>query len=241
MTDKILLEAFNKIKEIEESEDDAKWMQHVNLDSLELEDVPYSPFGDAYERRGLESAFFNPDYEGARDLTDDELWDFGYNNPEILKQLRAGDLDPNILRDKGEAARHERDNKDFGNWEESKYPNMQSSARINEGEDESTHTDEISAIAQLIADRTEHENSPSKLSTKAFVDMANKMGLALTPETLMDMKERGEIDEVIKDINLDEVQFKGQQEIDDSAMNVDKARATVDKMAKRAAKRGIHK
>jgi len=101
--------------------------------------------------------------------------------------------------------------------------------------------EQIAAIGQLIADRTEDENSVSKLSTEAFIDIANRMGLSLTPETLMDLAQSGKIDSVIKDVNQDEVQFKGQQDIDDAVMSVDKAKQTVDKMAKRNAKKGIHK
>ena len=115
---------------------------------------------------------------------------------------------------------------------------MQTLLNICEDEDDS-QTDQISAIAQLMADRTEHADSPSKLSTNAFVEMANKMGLSLTPETLMDLKQSGEIDAVINDVSLDEVQFKGQMDIDDTAMSVDKAKNTVKKMATRAAKKGL--
>jgi hypothetical protein len=101
--------------------------------------------------------------------------------------------------------------------------------------------EQIAAVAQLIADRTEDANSPSKLSTEAFVGLINKMGLPMTKQTLMDLVEKGQLQSIIKDVNQDEVQFKGQQDVPADAMNVDKAKSIVAGMAKRAAKKGINK
>ena len=101
--------------------------------------------------------------------------------------------------------------------------------------------EQIAAISQLIADRTEDENSPSKLSTEAFVHIINRMGLPMTKETLMDLVEQGQLSSIIKDVNLDEIQFKGQQDVDPHQMSVDKAKDVVANMAKRAAKKGIMK
>ncbi len=121
------------------------------------------------------------------------------------------------------------------------YPDMKALMNVCTEEDDDVHADhqQIAAISQLLADRTEDENSPSKLSTNAFVDIANKMGLSLTPQTLIDLAEKGELADVIKDVNLEEIQFKGQGEIDPSAMTVDKAKATVSRMAKRNAKKAM--
>ena len=72
------------------------------------------------------------------------------------------------------------------------YPDMKALMNVCEDPDEeSVHNEQIAAISQLIADRTEDENSPSKLSTDAFIGIANKMGLSLTPETLMDLAQSG--------------------------------------------------
>jgi len=108
-------------------------------------------------------------------------------------------------------------------------------------EEDAAHEEQIAAISQLIADRTEDENSPSKLSTEAFISIINKMGLPLTKETLFDLAEKGNLESVIKDVNPEEIHFKGQQEIDPSVMSVDKAKNVVANMAKRAAKKGIMK
>lgn len=114
--------------------------------------------------------------------------------------------------------------------------------QLNEDIESSVAAEEqIAAISQLIADRTEDENSPSKLSTEAFVHIINRMGLPMTKETLMDLVEQGQLSSIIKDVNLDEIQFKGQQDVDPHQMSVDKAKDVVANMAKRAANKGIMK
>jgi len=55
----------------------------------------------------------------------------------------------------------------------------------------------------------------------------------------MDMVESGKLKSVVKDINNEEIIFKGKDEIEPSEMNVDKAKEIVKKMAKRAAKKGL--
>ena len=123
----------------------------------------------------------------------------------------------------------------------SKYPDMRALMNVIESEDQLEDQEQIAAISQLIADRTEDENSPSKLSTEAFVGLVNKMGIPMTTETLMDLAEKGSLGSVIKDVNMEEIHFKGQQDIDPTEMTVDKARDVVGAMAKRAAKKGINK
>lgn len=108
-------------------------------------------------------------------------------------------------------------------------------------EDESVNTEEVAAISQLIADRTEDADSESKLSTEAFIGLINQMGIPMSKETLMDLAEKGKLDSVIKNVNIDEVFFKGQKDIDDNDMTVDKAKDVVANMAKRSAKKGIKK
>ena len=120
----------------------------------------------------------------------------------------------------------------------SKYPDMRQLMNIViEGEEQAA--EELAAISQLIADRSKEENVPSKLSTDAFITLANQMGIPLTKDTLMDMVESGKLKSVVKDINNEEIIFKGKDEIEPSEMNVDKAKEIVKKMAKRAAKKGL--
>ena len=120
------------------------------------------------------------------------------------------------------------------------YPDMRQLINV-VTEEESAHEEQIAAISQLIADRTEDENSPSKLNTEAFIGLINKMGLPMTKDTLFDLVEKGKLSSIIKDANQDEVNFKGQADINPGEMSVDKAKKIVDGMAKRAAKKGIMK
>ena len=101
------------------------------------------------------------------------------------------------------------------------------------------HDEQIAAIGQLIADQTEDADAESKLSTDAFIKIAQKMGLSLTPETLMQMKEEGKLDSVIKKVTPEEIVFKGQKDIPGEEIDVDKAKEVVKKMAKRTAKKHI--
>lgn len=123
---------------------------------------------------------------------------------------------------------------------ESNYPDMRQLMNV-VTEEESAQEEQIAAISQLIADRTEDENSPSKLSTEAFIGIINRMGLPMTKDTLFDLVENGKLSAIIKDANQDEIHFKGQQDIDPGEMSVDKAKDVVANMAKRAAKKGIMK
>lgn len=101
-------------------------------------------------------------------------------------------------------------------------------------DDSVVHDEQLAAIGQLIVDRAAGAETESRMSTQAFVHIANKMGLSLTPETLMDLAQSGDLSNIIKDVNAEEVVFHGSQDVDINAnMTVDKARETVKKMAKR--------
>jgi len=111
------------------------------------------------------------------------------------------------------------------------------------GNEDITPEDErVAAISQLLIDKTEDQNIASKLNTDAFINILNKMGLPMSTEALMDIVQNGDLQNIISDVNQDEVTFAGKGAVDVNAqMTVDKARNTVDKMAKRNAKKGIHK
>lgn len=113
---------------------------------------------------------------------------------------------------------------------------MESLDRINEEDD--AQDEQVAAIGQLIADKTEFADSESKLSVDAFISILQKMGLSYSKETLMDLASAGKLDAVISDVNDSYVQFKGQADIDPEAMSVDKAKSTVNDMAKRSMNKG---
>lgn len=105
---------------------------------------------------------------------------------------------------------------------------------VDEGDEPNPNDETLAAIGQLIADRSADEDIESRLSTQAFIHIANKMGLSLTPETLMDLAQSGDLKNIIKDVNAEEIVFRGKRDIDSNAkMTVDKAKETVKKMAKR--------
>ena len=97
---------------------------------------------------------------------------------------------------------------------------------------------QVVAVAQLIADRTEDADSESKMSTSAFVAILNDMGLPFSIESLMDLVQMGTLSAVISDVNQDEIFFKGQNEIEPEAMDVDTAHDVVNDMAKRNMNKG---
>ncbi|NIT99972.1 MAG: hypothetical protein GWN01_03210, partial [Nitrosopumilaceae archaeon] len=59
---------------------------------------------------------------------------------------------------------------------DNKYPNMRQLLNIVETVEDS-QKEQIAAVAQLIADRTEDADSESKLSTKAFLMLLNNLGI----------------------------------------------------------------
>lgn len=92
----------------------------------------------------------------------------------------------------------------------------------------------LAAISQLIVDRSEDENVESKMSVDSFIHIANRMGLSLSPDSLMDLAQSGDLKNIIKDVNQEEIIFKGKQDVDLNAnMTVDRAKDVVKKMAKR--------
>jgi len=100
------------------------------------------------------------------------------------------------------------------------------------------HNDErISAISQLLIDKTDEANTEATLNTEAFINIIQKMGIPITSTTLMDMVQQGDLQNIIKTVNADEVIFKGQEDASlTSSMTVDKAKDVVSAMGKKAAK-----
>jgi hypothetical protein len=98
------------------------------------------------------------------------------------------------------------------------------------------------ALSQFLLSRAQDTNTSPTISTQAFLQLANNMGIALTTEQLKDISQTPPLSNIISDVTGDEnngqVVFRGGQEVAPE-MSVDQARLTVDSMAKRAAKKGI--
>jgi len=101
-------------------------------------------------------------------------------------------------------------------------------------DDPTVQDEELAAVAQLLVDKADNVNAPAKLNVDAFIAIANKMGLSLTPELLKTMATSGDLQNIITNINDTEVVFKGKADVDIGAdMTVDRARDVVNDMAKK--------
>lgn len=96
-------------------------------------------------------------------------------------------------------------------------------------------TDQLAALSVFLLGRSDDENATKKISVEAFLNLAADMGVSLTRKKLVDLSQQAPLNQIISNIEDTDVIFKGgKTEVPD--MPVDKARETVKKMAKRAAK-----
>ena len=95
--------------------------------------------------------------------------------------------------------------------------------------------DRLMALSQFLVSRAQDTDAQKKISVAAFVNLANNMGISLTPDNLMTMSQTPPLSNVIQTVTPTEVLFRGadQEQVTDT-MTVDQARKTVDTMAKRA-------
>lgn len=97
-------------------------------------------------------------------------------------------------------------------------------------------TDEVAALSVFLLGRADDEGATKKISLNSFLKIAGDMGIALSKNQLISMSSQPPLDKIISNIEDDEVIFKGgKTTVPD--MPIDKARETVKKMAKRAAKK----
>jgi len=113
---------------------------------------------------------------------------------------------------------------------------------INIVEDESEVEDDesrLAAVSQLLIAKSDEQDVESRVSTEAFINILNKMGLPITQDTLMDFVQAEDnlLDDVIKDVNQDYVTFKGKSTAQAAAMTKDKAEDVVKGMANTSAKK----
>ena len=96
----------------------------------------------------------------------------------------------------------------------------------------------LAALTQFLLGRSEDTASAKKISTDAYLKLANDMGVSLTKSQLIDLVQKPPLNNLIANVENDEIIFKGAETTPDT-MSVDQARKTVDSMAKRAAKKGL--
>jgi hypothetical protein len=102
----------------------------------------------------------------------------------------------------------------------------------------------LAALAEFLNGRADDTTGQKKISTKAFLELASNMGIALSKSQLKQMSQQPPLSNIIANVEGDdneygsgEVIFRGAEpEVNDAEQSVDQSRAIVDKMAKRASK-----
>jgi hypothetical protein len=95
-------------------------------------------------------------------------------------------------------------------------------------------TTRLAALGQFLLGRAKDTAAKKTVNTATFVGLARDMGIDITPERLQILSTQDPLRNIIANIEGDTVVFKGAEETVTPTMNVDQARATVDRMAKRA-------
>lgn len=96
----------------------------------------------------------------------------------------------------------------------------------------------LAALAQFLLGRATDTDGVKKISTATFVSLAQNMGITINQQQLASLSQQSPLNGIISNVGPEEIEFRGADpKVDDSDMSVDQARATVDKMAKRAGKK----
>ena len=102
-------------------------------------------------------------------------------------------------------------------------------------------SDKLMALTQFLSGRANDTDSKKQISTQAFVQLAQSLGVNVTADTLGDLIAKEPLSNVLLpyEPNSNVVKFKGNDEPADAAMSVDQSRAIVDQNAKAAMRRGM--
>jgi|TARA_B110000285_G_scaffold228405_1_gene291343 hypothetical protein len=95
---------------------------------------------------------------------------------------------------------------------------------------------ELAALIQYLISRSEKLGTKGKVGTESFLKMAENLGINVSLGQLQSMAQRVPLKNMVADVSPQHVSFDLQSNIA-SVMSVDKARDTVNSMAKRAMKR----
>lgn len=96
----------------------------------------------------------------------------------------------------------------------------------------------LAALATFLADRADDENASKQISKRAFIDLAQTMGVNVTDQNLSDLVSAEPLKNILNPIDpgSDVVSFRGDTEAA-TGMSVDQAQAVVNSNAKAAMKR----
>jgi hypothetical protein len=104
-------------------------------------------------------------------------------------------------------------------------------------------TGKLMALSQFLAGRANDTNAKKEISTTAFIQRANSMGVNVTPDTIGDLIAKEPLSNLLQpfDPNSNVIRFKGNDEPTNTQMDTNQAQKVVDQNAKAAMKRGMSK
>ena len=110
---------------------------------------------------------------------------------------------------------------------------------IFEVEEPGIDSGKLMALSQFLAGRASDTDGKKQISTKAFVDLAQSLGVNVTADTLGDLIAKEPLSNVLLpyEPNSNVVKFKGNDEPGEQPMDTDQAEKVVDSNAKAAMKR----
>ena len=113
---------------------------------------------------------------------------------------------------------------------------------INEVQAPSIDSGKLAALSDFLSKRAQDTNAKKVISLDAFLSLAQSMQIPLTGDQLRTLIKQPPLSNLIADVEGDDetgkVIFRGEggDVVPGTEMSVDQARATVDRMAKRALK-----
>lgn len=112
--------------------------------------------------------------------------------------------------------------------------------RINEVADQGADPSKLVGLVQFLAGRADDTNAQKQISQSAFIELAQSLGINVTPATLGGFISQPPLNGVLEplDPNSGMITFKG-ADIGPTKMSVPQAQQVVNKMAKSAMKRGM--
>ena len=110
---------------------------------------------------------------------------------------------------------------------------------IFEVEEPSIDSGKLMALSQFLAGRAGDTDGKKQISTTAFVQLAQSLGVNVTADTLGDLIAKEPLSNVLLpyEPNSNVVKFKGNDEPGEQPMDTDRAEQVVDSNAKQAMKR----
>jgi hypothetical protein len=114
--------------------------------------------------------------------------------------------------------------------------------RISEVQTPSVDSGKLAALSDFLSKRAQDTNAKKVISLQAFLALAQSMQIPLTADQLRTLIQEPPLNNLIANIDGDDqngkVIFRGEggDVVPGTEMSVDQARATVDRMAKRALK-----